>query len=241
MPPSSHPLGFLLLHGGGMDTWVWEKLVPHLALPAHAVPRLPHDATPDDVTVADCARHIWDEADRAGFTRVIMVAHSIAGILAPEAAAMQPKRTAHMALVAANVPEEGKTSLSVFGPVTRWQMELGVRLTMWGMTPVKPMQMWMEEHLCNDLSPVDTARVMKDGLNIEPPAFFFEKISRTALPPVPRSYIKLAQDLVLPPDVQDDMAANIAAETVTLNAGHMAMMSKPKELADILNKIAGAA
>jgi hypothetical protein len=31
------PIGFVLVHGGGMGPWIWERLRPHLDLPAHAV------------------------------------------------------------------------------------------------------------------------------------------------------------------------------------------------------------
>jgi hypothetical protein len=32
-------LGFVLIHGGGFDTWVWERVTPRLGFPALAVRR----------------------------------------------------------------------------------------------------------------------------------------------------------------------------------------------------------
>jgi hypothetical protein len=46
-------------------------------------------------------------------------------------------------------------------------------------------------------------------------------------------------DNALPPKWQDKAAANIGAEIVTLDSGHMAPRTHPKELAAILNNVAG--
>lgn len=32
-------LAFVLIHGGGLDTWVWERMIPQLNFPALAVGR----------------------------------------------------------------------------------------------------------------------------------------------------------------------------------------------------------
>jgi pimeloyl-ACP methyl ester carboxylesterase len=47
------------------------------------------------------------------------------------------------------------------------------------------------------------------------------------------------RDTALPPKWQDKAAANIGAEVVTVDSGHMAPLTHPKELAAILNRIAG--
>ena len=57
-------------------------------------------------------------------------------------------------------------------------------------------------------------------------------------PSIPRTYIKLLKDNALPPKWQDRAAANIGAQVVTLDSGHMAPLTHPKELATISNKIA---
>jgi hypothetical protein len=57
-------------------------------------------------------------------------------------------------------------------------------------------------------------------------------------PSIPGTYIKLLRDNVLPPKWQDKAAANIGAEIVTLDSGHMAPLTHAKELAAILNSIA---
>ena len=233
-------LGFVLIHGGGLETWVWERLIPLLRRPALAARRLPPHTPRHQATLSDCADYIWSQAEDAGFDRMILVAHSIAGVLAPQVALLAPQRVVHMVFVAANIPPEGKTALAAFRAVERWQMALGIRLARWNLTPRKTLEQRIRKHLCNDLDEVAIQHMVQGGTHPEPPALFFERVSRVALPPIPCTYIKLLQDRALPPSIQEAMAADIGAHIVPLDTGHTAMLSRPSLLAQVLNQIADA-
>ena len=54
--------------------------------------------------------------------------------------------------------------------------------------------------------------------------------------PIPRTYVRLTLDASLSLDSQDQMIKNLGAvKVVDLDAGHMAMISRPRELAALLN------
>jgi hypothetical protein len=63
---------------------------------------------------------------------------------------------------------------------------------------------------------------------------------------LPKTFVKLLQDQSLAPDHQDTLIQNLRdspggdVEVVTIDAGHDVMISRPKELADVLNPIAAA-
>ena len=59
--------------------------------------------------------------------------------------------------------------------------------------------------------------------------------------PVPRCYVKLLRDQALPPALQDEFIRNAGPGCAVheLDAGHNAMISRPRELATILNRFAG--
>ncbi len=81
--------------------------------------------------------------------------------------------------------------------------------------------------------------ILQGSKNPEPPALVFERVSRVGMPSIPCTYIKLPQDKgAYPPSKQDKLASNIGAKVVTLDTGHTAMLSRPQELAQLLNKIA---
>jgi len=70
-------------------------------------------------------------------------------------------------------------------------------------------------------------------------------VSRAGIPDeLPKTFVKLLRDQSLPPDHQDVLVQNLrdspggVVDVVTIDAGHDVMISRPKELADVLNGIA---
>lgn len=236
-----HPLGFVLIHGGGLEGWVWERVTPLLELPALAARRVPPGASPSRLTVADCARFIQQQADAAGFERTILVGHSIGGVLAPAVAGLAPARVAHMVFVGANIPPEGQSALSRFQGGERLLVWLGAVLAGWGIKPRRATEQYIRERVCNGLDEASARQAVEGGLHPEPPALLLERVARGDLSRIPCTYVKLLRDLALAPEVQERMAAEIGARVQTLDTGHLPMLARPAELAAILNSVAAAA
>lgn len=237
---SKMDLAFVLIHGGGLDTWVWERITPLLDFPALAVGRAAPGTNLNRLTITDSAKYIKSQIELAGFKRVILVTHSIGGILAPPVAELLPQRVAHLVFVGANIPPEGSSAISIFRPSERFGIAVWLRLTAWKISFMnKAIEEDMRKTLCNDMDEKTVQQVLEGGKHPEPPALFYEPVSRLQMPSVPCTYIKLLQDQgLLPPSKQDEMAANIGAKVLTLNTGHTAMLSRPDELATLLNGIA---
>jgi pimeloyl-ACP methyl ester carboxylesterase len=56
---------------------------------------------------------------------------------------------------------------------------------------------------------------------------------------MPITYVSLTEDVAVPPALAEQMMANLGVpvEHRVLSAGHMAMVSKPQELAAIINDV----
>ena len=56
---------------------------------------------------------------------------------------------------------------------------------------------------------------------------------------VPMTYVSMADDIGVPPELAQQMIANLGAQVVqrALSAGHIVMMTKPRELAAIINDL----
>jgi pimeloyl-ACP methyl ester carboxylesterase len=236
-------LAFVLIYGGGLDTWVWERITPLLDFPSLAVRRAASETNLNRLTITDSAKYIQSQIESAGVKRVILVAHSIGGILAPTVATLLPQRVVHIIFVGANIPPEGRSAISIFRPSERFGIAMWLRLMAWKISFMnKAVEEDMRKTLCNDLDESTIQQVLAGGKHPEPPALFYEPVSRLQMPSVPCTYIKLLQDQgILPPSKQEEMAANIGAQVLTLNTGHTAMLSRPHELAKLLNSIAGEA
>jgi pimeloyl-ACP methyl ester carboxylesterase len=219
---------------------VWDRLIPHLAGPAIATHRIPPGADPRRLSAADCARYVASQIAEAGLDRVVLVAHSIGGVIACELARVAPGCIAHAVLLAANVPGEGENAVSVLPPGQRLQIRIGQWLAARGLTPRKALARWIEETLSHDLDRQATEQMLRGGTNPEPSGLFFDRVSPRALASRPCTYVKLLQDRALAPAVQERITSRLGARRLSLDCGHTAMLARPHELASLLNAIAEA-
>ena len=89
---------------------------------------------------------------------------------------------------------------------------------------------------CNDMDDEQRAATL-ELLVPEAMGIITEPVDLTGLRrPIPRTYVRLLRDASLTLDAQDRMAVNVGdAQIVDLDAGHMAMITRPAALARILN------
>jgi pimeloyl-ACP methyl ester carboxylesterase len=236
----AEPAGFVLIHGGGLGTWVWDRLRPLLRWPAVAAQRIPPGGDWKSLTLQDCAGFVERQIVAAGLERAIVVGHSVGGVVGREVAVRAPHRVAGMAFLSANVPAAGKKSLSMLPLSQHLELALGQWLARWGLTPRKAVLKYIKEKLCHDLDDEATGWMLERGTNPEPSALFFQRSSPGALPAVPMLYVKLTLDRALHPSVQDRLAASVGAGVKAIESGHTVMLSRPRELAAVLNEFAGA-
>jgi pimeloyl-ACP methyl ester carboxylesterase len=194
-------LTFVLIHGGGLESWVWERVTPLLDLPAITAHRLPLRTNWKTLRLEDCARFVEHQMVEAGSERAIVVAHSIGGVIAHELAVLAPQWIAGMVFLSAVVPISGKPSLSALPFGMRMELAIGQWLTKWDLTPTKAMQQYIAEKLCHDLDEAATRDMLERGTNPEPMSLFFQPTSHLAFPDVPCTYVKLTNDRALHPTV----------------------------------------
>jgi pimeloyl-ACP methyl ester carboxylesterase len=108
---------FLLVHGMSHGGWVWEALVRRLQRAGHRVvaPDQPghgrRAAERGRASIAAYGRAAADAAIQAGLSRVIVVGHSMGGVVIPKVAELIPARVRHLVFVAAVVLPDGGSLL----------------------------------------------------------------------------------------------------------------------------------
>ena len=77
----------------------------------------------------------------------------------------------------------------------------------------------------------------------EAPQLTFGPVDLTPLrSAMPRTWVRTLHDAIVPADKQLRFAGNVGdCPVIDLDAAHMCMISKPRELAAIINRIAAAA
>jgi pimeloyl-ACP methyl ester carboxylesterase len=237
---------FVLVHGSGFTSACWDELIPHLSgevLPVDLPGRGRHPADLRTVSVADWAASVVADIEEAGLDDVVLVGHSLAGLTLPRIVGLIPERLRRVVFIACAVPPHGVTPRStVESSVAPGNAERIAALADNGKGNVGsrlPSPDLAAAMFCNDMDPEQTARTIAQMVP-EAVSVLFEPVDLSGLENrVPRTWIRLLLDAGLAPEVQDTFIANVGdVEVVDLEAAHMAMISRPKELAEILNRLA---
>jgi pimeloyl-ACP methyl ester carboxylesterase len=225
----SNGVTIVFLHGAGTGTWVWERVMNELSTPTVALDNYGRikGATPDN-----CAEAIVAELDRMGIGSVILVMHSLAGVLASRLSERLGSRVKRCLFIAAVIPPLGGSFVDASGFMNRLVLRILFKLNPKGLKPSPTM---IRNAYCNDLNPQDTENVISrytaemPGLYLTPSGSFSPVSNST--------YIKLLKDQSVPPLQQDSMIVRLDKPNVReIDAGHLVMLSNPVALANLIKE-----
>lgn len=227
---------FVLLPGGGMGAWIWERLTPLLSYPVVAVDRRVGEVH-GRVTIGDCADYVASLMRESGVREAILVAHSGAGIVAP-AVGDRTDAVKHIAFVSANIPAEGTNALHGLPFAVRVLNAVVIRFVT-KPVPARSREKMLRSHFLNASAEDVVEFVLKQEIRPEPPCAAFERVRRNGGPRIPGTFVKLLRDRTISEEGQERMIANYGGmESAVIDADHMVMLSRPGELAEVLNGIA---
>jgi pimeloyl-ACP methyl ester carboxylesterase len=229
----------VLVHGGGMDSRCWGRLVPHLAAPVIAVDLPGRGAHPADlggVTFATCAESVRDDVDAAGFDEIVLAGHSLAGCSMPAMIERLGGRVRHAVFIGCTVPENGLSAFDTLDP----EIQALARASGPDDEP-RPMDGELAKVvLGNDLDDEQMAFCLH-SLVPEAPRLSNDPVDLGPLHRgVAATWVRTTQDIIVAPEKQLRFAKNVGPQcrVVDLDAGHMCMVSRPAETASILDQVA---
>jgi len=230
---------FVLVHGGAHGAWCWERMIPHLAGAVVALDLPGRGDNPADleaITVDDWVDAVVEAISTAAAERVVLVGHSLAGMVLPRVAERVSEKLERMIFISCSVPSEGQAVIDILSP------------------DIRPIAEQQRENRVASVLPEELARSMFcSDMNPEQTHFVLNRLVPEAWGPilepsrlaglargVPATYVKLLRDTVIPPSLQDEMIANLGkVEVAELDAGHDAMISAPEPLASLINGVSG--
>jgi len=235
---------FVLVHGAWMAPYSWEKVGEELTKTgAHVViielPGHGGDTTATSALTLDVYRDKVVEAINKVDGKVILVGHSLAGMIISEVAEQVPDKIEKLIYVGAYLPADGESLLalaskdakSLLGPSL---IPSADKLTL----DVKHEN--IINIFCADSSPATQELVMK---NYKPePAIPFTNpahLTNANFGRVKKTYIHTAQDHVIGIDLQNQMVTSAGIKDVyTLESSHTPFLSMPDKLTALLIRIA---
>ena len=222
----------VLIHGAGTGAWVWDRVTEKLSLPAVAV-EMPLGEP--GTTPQRCADLVMDALADRGDGSIILVLHSWAGVLSGLLAERLGSRLSQVVYLSAVVPPANGSFVDALPIPQRWILRHLCRGNQQGMRPADAM---IRREYCNDLSPADASLVLErfTAQRAEP---LLTKVPGPSAD-VPSTYITLSRDQSVPPSWQRRYLRRLAKpRPINIDAGHLAMLSQPEEVARVINGVAG--
>jgi pimeloyl-ACP methyl ester carboxylesterase len=220
---------FCLIHGSTQNPGGWDLLAPELQRRGHRVLLADLPAGVTQCTWQEYCEAVLDACQSAN--DVILVGHSMSGIFLPLVAAGS-KRVSKMVFEAAMIPPMGiallemvRSDVSIFNPA--WI----------GKDPTRDHDV-AREFLFHDCSPEITEWALATLRLMIPVRVLNQPIPIEVWPATPSVYILCRDDRTILPEWSRRKAHEmLGVEPLELPGGHCPHVSRPAELADLLNTI----
>jgi pimeloyl-ACP methyl ester carboxylesterase len=224
MPRDREAPTVVIVHGAWVDGTSWREVIALLHVKDLSVVAVqnPLSALADDV---DAVARVMKRQPGP----VVLVGHGYGGTVITQAG--DHSNVAALVYIAACAPDIGEstTDLENCGPsspvVGRFEIDAGGFLYL----PLSAVR----EFLAHDLSAAEV-RVLAAA---QPPiraSALLDRVTRAAWRTRPSWYAVTDEDRMISPVLQREMATRIDARVLSLRAGHLPFLSKPKETAEVI-------
>lgn len=239
-------MNFAFLHGGGQGGWVWNKTVEALRVQSgdpelkSLVLNAPgcgakRDRNTDGMILEVVAQELVRDVRESGLRDVVLVGHSQAGQAMAMMMLAEPDLFRRFVYVSCSIPLPGQSVQQMIGSSLQGTNKAEVG---W---PIDPRTTKMEDRydamFCNDMDVATKEDFLASlGRDQWPLATYGHTAwNHDVLHLVPSTYVLCLQDRILPLTWQEIFAKRFKTErTVSIDAGHQAMTTRPHALAEIL-------
>lgn len=224
----------VLVHGAFADGSSWNKVIPILQKKGYQTIAVQNPLTSlgDDVAFVERAM-----AEVQG--KVILVGHSWGGVVITQAG--NNEKVKSLVYVAAYAPDEGQSIESISKDaheVRKVPNVPGLADPVVSDGYIRLKEETVINHFAQDLSRQE-ARIIAAGQGRFHVSTITAKVSNPAWKNKPSFFIVSDNDHIISPQVESEMAKNIHATTYHLPTSHVAMLSKPDKVAEVILKAAG--
>lgn len=234
---------YVLVHGAWQAPYVWNTVKTNLEkqgqkvivveLPGHG-----SDNTPTHTLSLDVYRDKVIDAINMTDGKVILVGHSMAGMVISNVAEKVPSKINKLVFIGAFLPESGQS----LGDLA--QLDAGSQLGASLVQSADQLTFDIKSENLVHLFINDGSQAAKDlvvnNYRPEPAIPLGNKITLTAqnFGSVQKIYIKTLQDIVISPGFQDQMISKAGISKVyEVNTSHSPFLSKPNAISDLLIKV----
>lgn len=231
---SSSPV-LVLIHGAGHTSLVWEatqSLLQSASIAVDIPGRRNRHADIAAITIEAAAASIADDVLAATEANVVLVGHSVGGILLPSVTARLGSRVEHLVFVAGLCARDGSMVVESVRP--SHAAEVAAR--------AEEFRVRYRSHMFFPLEADDSVTTLEDpklAMTIDSTNFLTQTVSWRGVPgSLGRTFIRCDRDRIQSPELQEKLIANCAAtRVIDIDSGHTPAIEAPAQLAGILDEI----
>lgn len=244
-------VSFVLIHGGSFNSRYWDLVIPLLNGETLAVDLPGRRSKPADIN-AVCIKNwvdsVIEDIKERDLHNIVMVGHSLAGVTMPGVAAAMPERFRHIVYSSCSVPSEGNKAASFLRADLKEFMQTIEPAVLSGALSLD--QDIEQSEILNTVELIGETPSQQQSDFVSDPErraypealkVMFEAFSWRDYPEhIPSTYIKNNGDILVTPELQDVMIANISGnpEVIETECPHCVEVVAPELVAGILNTIA---
>jgi pimeloyl-ACP methyl ester carboxylesterase len=219
----------LLVHGAWADGSSWNQVITNLSADGYNVTavQLPLTSLDDDVAVLQ--RALARENGKA-----ILVGHSYGGVVITQAG--NDPKVAGLVYVSAYAPEDGESAGSLNKTVAPTPVMNDLQLDSAGFLTLS--SAGVAADFAPDLTQAQQITIAATQGPISLNDGLVASVTQAAWKNLPSWYVVCSNDHVISPALEASMAKRINATTITLQSGHLAMLSHPSEVTNFIETAA---
>jgi pimeloyl-ACP methyl ester carboxylesterase len=225
-PPKIHNV--VLVHGAWADGSSWAKVIPYLQAAGLKVTAVQNPLTSLTDSVAATRRALAEQDGPA-----VLVGHSWGGTVVSEVGS--DAKISALVYIAARAPDAGEDFVKLAGQYPTPPARAGI-VDHDGETKLN------EDAFLKYFANGVDATTAKELYAVQWPTaatIFAGRTTQAAWHNKPSFYAVSKQDKTIDPDFERFLAKRMKATTIELDAGHLSLVSHPKEVADLILKAAG--
>ncbi|MCG8570810.1 MAG: alpha/beta hydrolase [Spirochaetes bacterium] len=190
-------------------------------------------------SLADCTNNIIKQINEHSFEKLVLIGHSIGGLLAALVAQQLRQKVEHVIYIASNLPKDNTNAIDSFPFLQKLMLNSFVK------SQVKKDKVhigteakYFISYFCNTSSLNITEYVKSQHLIAEPICIFNEKINWDYSIDIPQTYIRLLKDKTINKNLQTKMAKNLnITNIIDIESDHLVMLSNPNLLYNKIKEI----
>lgn len=221
-------INIVLVHGAWADGSSWAKVIPFLQAKGFHVVAVQNPLTSlaDDVAATKRAIALQNGP-------VLLVGHSYGGVVITEAG--NDPKVVGLVYVAAFAPSDGESVAAISKPYPPAPIGNELRPDPQGFLSLTPKG--IAEDFAQDLTAKEKEIMTATQAPIAAAAFG-ATITTAAWKSKPSWFVIAANDRAISPELEKAEAAAMKATAITLPSSHVAMLSRPKEVAEVIEQAA---